>query len=136
VKSSNRRVVKLRAESVIELHPQAGSQYSTTYLDDEYRQVCAETVKAISESLMDPSYQPERIGVIEIMQEVGQGSGSKVEYSRGRIVVTRAGVAHQLAESNLKRRLDDEQDWLMVTKMHLSLPCGTRHLRMAETYQH
>lgn len=62
---------------------------------------CAETVKAIGDSLLKPSYQPENIDLIEMMQEVEQSLGCTVEYSSARILVARAGVAHQLAESKL-----------------------------------
>ena len=125
--SSSIRGRKMRASYGILGHAEEeGSTDSAWYVEDDYRQLCAETVKAIGDSLLKPSYQPENIDLIEIMQEVGQSLGCTVEYSRGRILVATAGVAHQLAESKLKSRLDDDEDWMIVTGIHVALSCGTR----------
>ena len=122
-----RCVVTLCVSSeVFEPHPEEGSNNSTATLEGENGQVCAETVEIIGEELMKSSHQPEKIDLIEIMQEVGQSMGCKVEYSRGRIVVSKVGVAHQLAQSSLKGRLNAEENWVTLNGLNVALPCGTR----------
>lgn len=114
------------SSEVFEPHPEEGSNNSTATLEGENGQVCAETVEIIGEELMKSSHQPEKIDLIEIMQEVGQSMGCKVEYSRGRIVVSKVGVAHQLAQSSLKGRLNAEENWVTLNGLNVALPCGTR----------
>lgn len=123
----HRCVVTLCVSSeIFELHPEEGSNDSTATWDDESRQVCVETVKIIGEELMQSSHQPEKIDLIEIMQEIGQSMGFKVEYSRGQIVVSKVGFAHQLAQSSLKRRLNAEENWVTLNSLNVALPCGAR----------
>lgn len=92
---------------------------------DDLQQLLSRTVKAVAKDLAKPSLQLEGIFLIDVMQDVGQGLGLKVEYSRGQVITAKAGVAHQLAQSGLRRRLSDEGWWEILNGINLILPCDT-----------
>ena len=79
----------------------------------------------MAKDLAKSSLQPEGIHLIDVMQDVGQGLGLKVEYSKGQIITAKAGVAHQLAQAGLRRHLSDEGGWEMLNGINLILPCDT-----------
>ncbi len=97
---------------------------------DEYKQLCAETARVINEGLMKPGPQADKIDVVDIMQDVGDEMGLRVEYSRDRIIVVprAAGIAHQEAESSLKDTIGEEKGWKLLNGVQLLLPCGTRRI--------
>lgn len=92
---------------------------------DDFQQLCSLTVKTMAKDLAKSSLQPEGIYLIDAMQDVGQGLGLKVEYSRGQVITAKAGVAHQLAQSGLRRHLSDEGGWEILNGINLILPCDT-----------
>lgn len=119
--------VEVRAAAVSRPLASERSAHGADQSEDGYREVCRKTVKVIGESLIKQTAQPENVNVVELMQEVGWDLGYRVEYSRGRILVSaRAGVAHQLALSSLMRRLHAEESWTFLHGVSVFLPCKTK----------
>lgn len=116
------KVNNFRGNCVRRVHATADQSFSPS---KEYRHLCIETAKAVSERLLKPIPQPETFDLMELMQDIGNGLGYRVESSNGRISVrTRAGMGHQRAEKRLVKRIDDEPGWEILPGIHLKLKEG------------
>lgn len=100
--------------------------------NSEYRRLIVETSQALSESLLRPVPRPEQFDLIDLMQDVGDNLGYKVEISQGRVMVrAKAGVRHQHAQFSLSHNIFEEKDWLILTELHVKLPCGSNRQPIA-----
>ena len=78
------------------------------------------------DTLLKPVPQPEKINLVDLLQDVGDGLGYTVEVSQGRLSEqARAGVGHQHAQFSLSHSIFDKKDWLMLTKIRVKLPSGS-----------
>ena len=101
--------------------------------NDEYRRLIVKTAQALSESLLTPVPQPEQFDLVDLMLDVGDNLGYKVEISQGRVMVrAKAGVRHQHAQFSLSHTIFGKKDWLILTELHVKLATGNQILQGGE----
>ena len=101
----------------------AGALSDVFNADDDYSQLCITTSQALVDTLLKPVPQPEKINLVDLLQDVGDGLGYKVKVSQGRISLqARAGVGHRHAQLSLSHSIFDEKDCLILPRIRVKLP--------------